>query len=360
MSANTFGELFRISTFGESHGMGVGVVIDGCPAGLLLSESDIQLDLDRRKPGQSHITTTRSEADRITIYSGLFEGKTTGAPIMMMVGNTDHRSNDYENLKSIVRPGHADYTYNLKYGNRDPRGGGRSSARIMIGRVAAGAIAKKYLKEMCNIEFLAFTQQVGTIRTEIDISTVAMRDVESNIVRCPDQKIAAQMIHLIEEVKSNNDSIGGIIQGLIKNVPAGLGEPEFDKLPALLSHAMMSINATKGFEIGSGFAGVSMQGSIHNDVFYTNDQNTVKTKTNHAGGTLGGISNGQNITFRVAIKPVATIAKTQSTIDIDGKPATFEGKGRHDPCVLPRAVPIVEAMAALVIMDLYLRNKCAH
>ncbi len=360
MPANTFGEIFRITSFGESHGIGVGVVVDGCPAGLELNENDIQPDLDRRKPGQSHITTARSESDTISILSGVFEGKTTGSPIMMMVTNKDQRSQDYDTIKQLIRPSHADYTYNVKYGNRDPRGGGRSSARIMIARVAAGAIAKKFLREKCGMEFLAYTQQVGSIFTDKQPEGVTFEEVESNIIRCPDSETATKMIQLIEEIKADQDSIGGIIQGVIRGVPAGLGEPEFDKLPALLAHAMMSINATKGFEIGSGFSGVTLRGSEHNDIFYTDDNGKVQTKTNYAGGTLGGISSGQDITFRVAIKPVATIAKSQETIDINGNKTTVEGKGRHDPCVLPRAVPIVEAMAALVIIDLYLRNKAEN
>jgi len=543
MSANSYGEIFKITTFGESHGKAVGVIVDGCPAGVALSEGDIQPDLDRRRPGQSHITTQRDEKDRVEILSGVFEGKTTGTPISLIVFNQDQKSNDYDALKNLVRPGHADYTYNQKYGNRDPRGGGRSSARIMIARVAAGAIAKKFLKEKLGVEFLAYTESVGDIKMENDairtlkgltinterlsliptsfkffdqiyaeftseITTymypapyknedvlagylnegidsqikgkniqliitnkftgefygrvflqgidsptpefgiwikksahskgygreavlglklwaddnlqfdyllypvdrrntqsekialalggalkreftevndsgkllefkeyrilpknnpvnsiyksyddVTQAQIESNIVRCPDPETAEKMIKLIEQVRKDEDSIGGVIRGLIRNLPIGLGEPEFDKLPAELAKAMMSINATKGFEIGSGFEGTKLRGSQHNDIFYTDKNGNVKTKTNHSGGVLGGISNGQTIDFRVAIKPVATISQAQDTIDKDGKKVVVEGKGRHDPCVLPRAVPIVEAMAALVIMDMYLRNQ---
>ena len=541
MSANSYGEIFKITTFGESHGKAVGVIVDGCPAGLELNENDIQPDLDRRRPGQSHITTQRDEKDKVEILSGVFEGKTTGTPISLIVFNQDQKSSDYDTLKNLVRPGHADYTYNQKYGNRDPRGGGRSSARIMIARVAAGAIAKKYLKEKLGVEFLAYTEQVGEIifnpdkkdysnfelKTErlvlksinfdyltdifkeftqeitaymfpkpaedisetanfvsqsigknetgknlqlviidkqtgefigcigihnphlqipefgiwtkksthgnhygkeaakalkawadenldytsikypVDKANIASRkipeslggvihseytktglsgnilniveyyipgtenkepknsyiktltsaQIESNIVRCPDPETAQKMIELIEQVRKDEDSIGGIIRGFIRGVPVGLGEPEFDKLPAELAKAMMSINATKGFEIGSGFEGVKLRGSQHNDIFYTNETGQVKTKTNNAGGVLGGISNGQTIDFRVAIKAVATISQAQNTIDRGGNFATVEGKGRHDPCVLPRAVPIVEAMAALVIIDMYLRNQ---
>ena len=353
MSSNTFGKLFCITTFGESHGKGVGVIVDGCPAGLELSEADIQPDLSRRRPGQSTITTPRDEKDTVQILSGVFEGKTTGAPIMMMVWNEDQKSQDYNHLKELLRPSHADFTYNQKYGNRDPRGGGRSSARIMIGRVAAGSIAKKFLAQKFDMEFLAYTEQVGHIKMT-DYSNISSQTIESNIVRCPDELVAKEMISLIETIRDEHDSIGGVIGGLIKNCPVGLGEPEFDKLPALLAHAMMSINATKGFEFGSGFAGVTLRGSQHNDEFVMNQDGKVTTKTNHAGGTLGGISSGNDISFRVAIKPVATISQTQQTLDKQGNSVMFEGKGRHDPCVLPRAVPIIEAMASLVIMDLYL------
>jgi chorismate synthase len=356
MSGSTFGNIFKVHTFGESHGGCIGAVIDGCPAGLELSESDIQPDLDRRKPGQSSITTPRAEEDKITILSGVFMGKTTGSPILLLAHNKDKKPEDYLEMKNYYRPGHADYTFDAKYGFRDWAGSGRASARETLARVAAGAIAKKFLKEKLNIEFLSYVEQVGDIITSVDYSDVTIGDIEANIVRCPDQDVAKQMIQLIESIKSEGDSIGGVIKAIIKNVPAGLGEPVFDKLPAELAKAMMSINATKGFEYGSGFAGVSLKGSQHNDIFYL-DNDKIKTKTNHAGGTLGGISNGADIYFRVAFKPVSTISKPQPTVTIDNKEAELSSAGRHDPCVLPRAVPIVDAMAALVIMDLYLRHR---
>jgi chorismate synthase len=556
MPANTFGEMFRITTFGESHGDGIGVVVDGCPAGLEISEVDIQAELDRRRPGQSHITTDRNEADKVKILSGIYNGKTTGTPIAMVVFNTDQRSHDYNALQDLYRPGHSDFTYQQKYQNRDPRGGGRSSARIMIGRVVAGAIAKKFLKEKLGVEFLAYTSQVGEIGvgdlkrnfTNFELSTqrlilkainfdyledifaeftpevtrfmfpkpadkisetaefisgavsanqrgedlqlvildkdtgeflgccgvhdphaktpefgiwlkksahrkgcgreamtalkvwadqnldydyikypvdranissrkipeslggvvqseykhtgmggqnldlveyhiikdrnkesalksiyetVTSDQIEANIVRCPDPEVAQKMIELIEKAKTEKDSLGGVITGVIRGLPVGLGEPEFDKFPALLAHAMLSINATKGFEIGSGFEGTKLKGSEHNDEFVKNDNpssygttplegakysSSITTKTNHAGGVLGGITNGQTVYFKVAFKPVATIGKSQKTLDNNGNEVIVVGKGRHDPCVLPRAVPIVEAMSALVAIDLYLRG----
>ena len=357
MSGNSFGQLFRITTFGESHGGGVGVVVDGCPPGLALSENDIQPELDRRKPGQSKITTQRKEEDELTIYSGVFEGKTTGTSIMMMVRNKDIRPEDYHTLKEVYRPSHADFTYEAKYGFRNWAGSGRASARETLARVAAGAVAKKYLKEKLEIEFLSYVELVGDIKADVDIEVVTLRDVESNIVRCPDAKAAERMIALIEQVKGEKDSIGGVIRGIIRNVPAGLGEPVFDKLAADLGKAMLSINAVKGFEFGSGFAGVKMRGSEHNDSFYTNEKGAVRTRTNYSGGTQGGITNGMPIHFRVAIKPVATIGKKQRTVNREHESVELEAAGRHDPCVLPRAVPIVDAMAALVIMDHYLRHR---
>jgi chorismate synthase len=356
MAGNTFGELFRITTFGESHGGGVGVIVDGCPAGLEISEEEIQVELDRRKPGQSRITTPRAEQDIIKIYSGVFEGKTTGTPIMMMAINADAKSQDYNELKNYYRPSHADYTYDMKYGFRDWTGSGRASARETLARVAAGAIAKKYLLQKLHIEILSYVEQVGDIKAEIDHRAVTMEQIESNIIRCPDQNVAEKMIKKIEEVLAQGDSIGGVIKGVIRNVPAGLGEPVFDKISADLAKAMMSINATKGFEIGSGFEGVKMTGSQHNDEFYSEDSK-IKIKTNNAGGTLGGISNGEDIYFRVAFKPVSTIRKTQHTVTVEGKDAVLSAAGRHDPCVVPRAVPIVDSMAALVILDHYLRQK---
>lgn len=360
MAGNSYGQLFRITTFGESHGGGVGVAVDGCPPNLEMSEKDIQKDLDRRRPGQSGITTPRKETDAIHILSGVFDGKTTGTPIMLLAHNEDIRSEDYGNLIDIYRPGHADYTYEAKYGIRDPRGGGRASARETLGRVAAGAIAKKYLKEKYGVEFLSFVERVGNIESSVDIDTVTQEQIEANIVRCPDQKTAEKMIGLIEAVKKEGDSIGGIIRGVIRNVPVGLGEPVFDKIPADLAKAMMSINATKGFEFGSGFAGARMRGSEYNDEFYVTEDGRIRTKTNNAGGTLGGITTGENIYFRVAFKPISTIMKKQRSVNKDKKAVEFTAKGRHDPCVLPRAVPIVDAMAALVIMDHVLRNKAQN
>ncbi|MBI2011994.1 chorismate synthase [Candidatus Daviesbacteria bacterium] len=356
MSGNSFGTLFKITTFGESHGRAVGVIIDGCPPGIEITEEEIQKELDRRKPGQSKITTPRKEADTIQITSGVFEGKTTGTPIMMIAYNEDIESDDYLDLKDLYRPSHADYTYEAKYGIRDWRGSGRASARETMARVAAGAIAKKYLKEKLGIEILSYVEQVGDLKTNIDFEKVTPKQIESNIIRCPDSKIASEMIKLIEKVRDAGDSLGGIIKGVIKGAPPGLGEPVFDKLHANLGKAMLSINAVKGFDIGSGFAGVSMRGSEHNDPFYI-DEGKVRTKTNYAGGVLGGISSGQTIYFRVAFKPVSTIKKKQQTINTAKKQVFLEASGRHDPCVLPRAVPIVDAMAALVIMDFYLVHR---
>lgn len=354
MAGNTFGQQFRVTSFGESHGGAVGCVVDGCPAGIEITEDEIQVDLDRRKTGQSSITTPRAEKDKIHILSGVYEGKTTGTPILLLAENKDIRPEDYENLKKLYRPGHADYTYQQKYGIRDWRGSGRASARETLARVAAGAIAKKYLKQEANVEILSYVQQVGDIKAVVDRTSVTMEQIESNIIRCPDADAAKKMIKLIEEVRDNSDSVGGIVVGSIKNCPVGLGEPVFDKINSDLGKAMLSINAVKGFDIGSGFGGVSMRGSEHNDEFVVKD-GKVSTKTNYAGGTLGGISNGQEIYFRIAIKPVSTIAKKQKSIDINNNPVELEAKGRHDPCVLPRAIPIVDAMSALVLMDHYLR-----
>src|SRR3990167_3912564 len=353
MSGNSFGTLFKITTCGESHGGAIGVIIDGCPPGVEISEQEIQIELDRRKPGQSAITTPRKEEDIIHIMSGVFEGKTTGTPILLLAYNKDMRPEDYDELKNIYRPSHADYTYLMKYGRRDFRGSGRASARETLARVAAGSIAKKYLKKKLNIEILSYVEQVGNIIANIDHKTVTLDAIEKNIMRCPDAEIANKMIQLIETVKKEGDSIGGIIKCVIRNAPAGLGEPVFDKLPADLGKAMLSINAVKGFEIGSGFSGISMRGSEHNDAFSIENEK-VKIKTNHAGGTLGGISTGEDIYFRVAFKPVSTINKNQKTISVTHQPIEFAASGRHDPCVLPRAVPIVDAMAALVMMDHYL------
>lgn len=359
MAGNSFGHLFRITTFGESHGGAVGVVVDGCPPGIEISEDEIQKELDRRKPGQSSITTPRKEADKIKILSGIFEGKTTGTPILMIAYNEEFESDDYLELKDAYRPSHADYTYEAKYGFRDWRGSGRASARETLARVAAGAIAKKYLKHKLGIEFISFVDQVGDIKADIDFNAVTINEVESNIIRCPDRQAAEKMIKLVESIRDGGDSIGGVIRGVIKNVPAGLGEPVFDKLSADLGKAMLSINAVKGFEIGSGFEGTKLKGSQHNDSFYLEEGN-IRTKTNYAGGIAGGISNGETIYFRVAFKPVSTIKKEQKTVTRNKEETTLKAAGRHDPCVLPRAVPIVDAMAALVIMDHYLRHKAQN
>lgn len=351
---NNYGTLFRISTFGESHGPAIGVIIDGCPAGLPIDETFIQAELNRRKPGQSKITTQRKEDDTFKILSGVFEGQSTGTPIAIVIENQDQRSKDYSHIQHTFRPSHADYTYEAKYGVRDYRGGGRSSARETAARVAAGAIAKLLLKKS-GIEINAFVSQVGELKapayTKLDLSKT-----EDTIVRCPDAATAEKMIALIDQVRLDRDTIGGIVTCVIKNTPVGLGEPVFDKLHAELGKAMLSINAVKGFEYGSGFEGVMLRGSQHNDEF-VNEAGKIRTKTNHSGGVQGGISNGEDIYFNVAFKPVATIMQDQATVDKDGNEAVVSGKGRHDPCVVPRAVPIVEAMAALVIADFYLRAK---
>ena len=355
--SNIFGKLFSITTFGESHGPAIGAIIDGCPSGLEIDEAFIQSELDRRKPGQSKITTQRKEEDTCKILSGVFEGKATGTPICMVIENQDQRSKDYGHIADTFRPSHADYTYEAKYGIRDYRGGGRSSARETAARVAAGAIAKLFLKKI-GVEINAFVSQVGDIKaphyTSLDLSKT-----EDNIVRCPDASTAERMIDLIDQVRLDRDTIGGIVTCVIKNTPVGLGEPVFDKLHAELGKAMLSINAVKGFEYGSGFEGITQRGSQHNDAFY-NDGGKIKTKTNFSGGIQGGISNGEEIYFNVAFKPVATIMQDQQTVNKEGNETTVSGKGRHDPCVVPRAVPIVEAMAALVIIDFYLRNKATR
>ncbi len=351
MAGSTFGTLFRLSTFGESHGTAIGGVIDGVPSNISLDLEKIQIELDRRKPGQSAIVTQRKETDTVQFLSGIFEGKTTGTPIGFVIPNEDQKSGDYEHLKEAYRPSHADFTFDKKYGIRDYRGGGRSSARETASRVVAGAIAKQILDSL-GIEFSTYVDQVGSIRLN-DSSFFLMDAIESSPVRCPDLKTAERMEELIREVRKDGDTIGGCVKCMIINVPVGLGEPVFDKLHAELGKAMFSINAVKGVEFGSGFSAVEMRGSEHNDLF--NADST--TKTNFSGGIQGGISNGMPIEFRVAFKPVATLIKTQSTIDSKGEIVELEGKGRHDACVVPRAVPIVEAMAAIVILDFYLRNK---
>jgi chorismate synthase len=369
MAGNSFGELFRITTFGESHGTAIGVVIDGCPAGLELDLKFIQVELDRRKPGQSHITSQRKENDEFEILSGTFEGRTTGSPIAVIVRSQDYKPSDYDTLQNAYRPGHADFTYDAKYGFRDFRGGGRSSARETVARVIAGAIAKQLLtnfkpqtSDLKPISIKAYVSQVGEIKIGKQYDELDLNKIESNIIRCPDEAVAEQMIAKIEEVRKDGDTIGGVITCVIQNVPAGLGEPVFDKLHADLAKAVMSINAAHGFDYGSGFGGAAMHGSINNDSLIpgpsTKEKGVVPVAiTNHSGGVLGGISNGMDIHFRVAFKPVSSLMQKQKTVDKEGKEVELKGKGRHDPCVLPRAVPIVEAMAAIVIADHYLRNQ---
>ncbi|MBV6646180.1 MAG: chorismate synthase [Cyclobacteriaceae bacterium] len=352
---NTFGHLFRITTYGESHGSAIGVTIDGCPAGIEIDEEYIQSELARRKPGQSRITTQRSEDDQVEILSGVFEGKTTGTPLAMMIRNQDQKSKDYSHIADKFRPSHADYTYQEKYGVRDYRGGGRSSARETAARVAAGAIAKLMLKQQ-GIESLAFVSQVGKLKLEVPYTELDLSKTDDNAVRCPDSDTAQAMFDLIDETRKNRDTIGGVVTGVIRGVPVGLGEPVFEKLHAELGRAMLSINAVKGFEYGSGFAGVELNGSQHNDEFYQ-EGDRVRTKSNHSGGIQGGISNGEDIYYRVAFKPVATLMQDQASVDQEGNEVVVSGKGRHDPCVVPRAVPIMEAMAALVIADFLLIKR---
>lgn len=356
--SNSYGKLFRITTFGESHGAAVGVIIDGCPAGLDISLEEIQHALDRRRPGQSSITTPRKEEDKATILSGIFEGKTLGTPITLVVNNKDQASHDYSHIEHAYRPSHADYTYTAKYGLRDYRGGGRSSARETVARVAAGVLAAKLLQKY-GISIKSYVAQVGSIKLAKPYTQLDLNQIDSNIVRCPDSETAARMISLIEEVRDNLDTVGGVVSCVITGTPAGLGEPVFDKLHAELGKAMLSINAVKGFEYGSGFEGVKMRGSEHNDQFYTDENGAIKTRTNNSGGIQGGISNGQDIYFNVAFKSVATILQPQQTINDAGEEITLVGKGRHDPCVLPRAVPIVDAMAALVLADFVMRQQAS-
>jgi chorismate synthase len=347
---NKFGKIFTLTTFGESHGKAIGGVIDGCPANKDIDLSIVQFDLDRRRPGQSKIVTQRKESDKVEFLSGIFEGKTTGTPIGFIIVNKDQKSKDYDHIKNVFRPSHADFVYQKKYGIRDYRGGGRSSARETACRVVAGSIAKQILND---ISFNAFVSRVGDVSISSNFSKVKFENIEKNLVRCPDLKKAKEMENLIKSVRKEGDTIGGVVSCIIKNVPVGIGEPVFDKLHAELGKAMLSINAVKGFEYGSGFAGVKMKGSEHNDQYELDES----TKTNHSGGIQGGISNGMDIYFNVAFKPVATIMKDQKTIDSKGKEASISGKGRHDPCVVPRAVPIVEAMASLVILDMILINN---
>ena len=363
---NTFGTLFTLTTFGESHGPAVGGVVDGMPAGVKADVAFIQHELDRRRPGQSPITTSRQEGDRVELLSGIFEGLTTGAPIGFVVRNENQHSQDYENLRTLFRPSHADFTYHSKYGVRDHRGGGRSSARVTISRVVGGALAKLALSQV-GISIEAYTTQVGTIALEHDYRHYDLSLAGANAVRCPDPETAARMEQLIASVKAEGDTIGGVIACVVKGCPPGLGEPEFGKLHAQLAHAMLSINAAKGFEYGEGFAGASQRGSVQNDLFvpcaagaHPPGSPLCTTLTNHSGGIQGGISNGQDIFFRVAFKPVATLLREQQTVDLEGNAVAFSARGRHDPCVLPRAVPVVEAMAAMTILDAWLCNKAVR
>ena len=356
MAGNSFGEIFRITTFGESHGKAIGVVIDGCPSGLPIDAGLIQHELDRRKPGQSAITTQRKESDTFEILSGVFEGKTVGSPIAVVIKNEDQKSDDYAHLKDAYRPSHADYTYEMKYGIRDHRGGGRSSARETAARVIAGAFAKQFIQHS-GIEISAYVSAVGNLRLGKNYNELDLSKTDDNIVRCPDADIAEKMIALIQGTRAKGDTVGGVITCVIKGCPTGLGEPVFDKLHADLGKAMLSINAVHGFEYGSGFAGTQKYGSENNDAFYSTSDNRIETKTNSSGGIQGGISNGMDIYFNVAFKPVATIMQSQTSVDKEGNEIELKGKGRHDPCVVPRAVPIIEAMAALVIADHLLRNR---
>jgi chorismate synthase len=347
---NTWGNIFRLTSFGESHGAAIGGIIDGCPSNRAIDLDFIQSELDRRKPGQSDLTTSRQEPDRVEFLSGIYEGKTTGTPIAFMVRNSDQHSSDYDNLKTVFRPSHADYTCYMKYGHRDHRGGGRSSARETIARVVAGAIAKIILRER-GISIAAYTSQVGSIRLEKPYTQLDFNTIEKTPVRCPDWEIAGQMADLIREVRSAGDTVGGVISCVCRGVPAGLGNPVFGKLSAALANAMMSINAAKGFDYGMGFEGVGQRGSEVNDTFYRTETGRIGIRTNHSGGIQGGISNGEDIYFRVAFKPVATLLQPQPTVDKDGNETIVSATGRHDPCVLPRAVPVVEAMAAMTILD---------
>ncbi len=353
--SNTIGKLFTFTSFGESHGKGIGGIIDGCPAGILLDETFIQQELDRRKPGQSSIATPRKEDDKVEFLSGIFDGKTTGTPISFVIWNQNQHSKDYDHLKEIYRPSHADYTYQQKYGIRDHRGGGRSSARETAGRVVAGAVAKLVLKSM-GVSINAYTSQVGPIAMSLSMDEVDLSKIETNIVRCPQTEVADKMIDYIHELKKDGDSTGGIISCIVKGVPLGWGEPIFDKLQARLAAAMLSINASHGFDYGKGFEGVALKGSEMNDPF-VKEGDKISTRTNNSGGIQGGISNGQDIYFRVLFKPVATISKKQDTLDIHSNEIELEARGRHDPCVLPRAVPVVEAMAAITLLDMHLSAK---
>ena len=353
---NTFGRMFRVTTWGESHGDAVGVAVDGCPPRLALCEGDIQRELDRRRPGQSEISTQRKEGDRAQILSGVFEGETLGTPILIGVWNSDARGKDYEHMRRVYRPSHADYTYDAKFGIRNWKGGGRASARETIGRVAAGAIAKKWLAQEYGVEIVGYVKQVWRLAADVDPDTVSAADVEANIARCPDQDMAARMIERIKQARKDGDSLGGVVECVARGAPAGLGEPVFDKLEADLAKSVLSMPACKGFEVGSGFGGTLLTGSQHNDPFYS-EGGRIRTRTNNSGGIQGGISNGENIVIRAAFKPTATIMREQDTVDVDGNEVSLQGRGRHDPCVLPRAVPIVESMMALALADHALRQR---
>lgn len=358
MSSNTFGKHFSITTFGESHGSGIGVVIDGCPANVTIDEEYIQSRLDRRRPGQSRITSPRKESDEIKVLSGVFEGKSTGAPITFWISNQDAKSEDYDHLKNAFRPSHADYAYTAKYGHRDHRGGGRSSARETVARVAAGAVAQLILNQF-GISVHSYVHTVGSVSASMDYTKLDLNAIDRFDVRCPDEAVALQMQGVIEQVRDRGDTVGGIIQTVVSGVFPGLGEPVYDKLSARLAYAMFSINAVKGFELGEGFEGSRSFGSVQNDLFLAEGSSHLKTSTNHSGGIQGGISNGMDIWFRTAFKPVATLLQAQVTADPEGNPTTLKGKGRHDPCVLPRAVPIVDAMTALVLVDFLMAKAAA-
>jgi chorismate synthase len=354
--ASTFGQIFRIATWGESHGPGIGVVVDGCPPRLPISRDEMQAELDRRRPGQSRITSHRNEADQVEILSGVENGLSLGTPIALYVRNSDARPDDYDEMRTKFRPSHADFTYQAKYGIRSVAGGGRASARETIGRVAAGAIARRLLAEAAGVEIVAYVKQVGAIDAEVDPATVTRAEVEATIVRCPDAKVAHAMIDLVDAVRKAGDSVGGVVEVVARKVPPGLGEPVFDRLEADLGKAMLSVPACKGFEVGSGFAGTRLRGSQHNDAFYV-EGSRVRTRSNRSGGIQGGISNGEDIVVRAAFKPTATILMPQETVDVNGKNTILQARGRHDPCVLPRAVPVVEAMMALVLADHFLRQR---
>lgn len=353
---NTFGRAFRVTTFGESHGGGLGCVIDGCPPGLALSAEDLQPDLERRRPGQSRLTTSRQESDAVEILSGVFDGVTLGTPIAMLIRNQDARAQDYESLRDTFRPSHADFTYEAKYGLRNWQGGGRASARETAGRVAAGAVARKLLREACGTEIVGYVTRIHDLVASVDPLTVSLADVEANLVRCPDAAVAQTMIAAIDAARTAGDSLGGVVECVARRVPAGWGEPVFDKLDADLAKAMISLPAAKGFEIGSGFGGLSLTGSAHNDA-YVIKESRIGTETNRSGGIQGGISDGEPILLRVAFKPTATVRKPQRTVTRDLQETVIESRGRHDPCVVPRAVPIVEAMTALVLVDHWLRHR---